>query len=153
MKAQEIINLLRKYSFIMRQLRAAGILRSSNNPVADYAEYLVAKRLKLKLAPNSNKSVDAINPKTKTRYQIKSRRITEFSNSRQLGVIRSLDFDFVIAVIFKENFEISEVYKIPKKIILKYARFSKHQNGYILILFGAILKDKNLKKIKIWKKL
>lgn len=148
MKTKEIIKLLQEYSFIMSKLRNAGVLRSGNNPVADYAEYLVAKKLGLKLTPNSNKSFDAIDSKTKIKYQIKSRRNTGFSNSRQLGVIRSLDFDFIIAVIFKENFEVSEVYKIPKKIVQKYAKFSKHQNGFILILFGAILKDKNLKKIK-----
>lgn len=146
----KIIKLLQEYGRIMSQLRKDGILRSSNNPVADYAEYLVAKKLNLTLVSNSNKSFDAIDQKNKIRYQIKSRRVTEFSNSRQLGVIRSLDFDFLIAVIFKENFEVLEAYKIPRSIIRPpYVRFSKHQNGNILILRGKILKDKNIKKIKL----
>jgi len=133
----------------MNQLRDAGVLRSSNNPVADYAEFIVAEKFKLELASNSNKSFDAINPKTKLRYQIKSRRITRFSNSRQLGVIRSLNFDFLVAVIFKENFEVLGAYSISKSMIKKYSKFSKHQNGYILILTGLILKDKNLKRIRL----
>lgn len=134
----------------MNKLRSEGVLRSSNNPVADYAEYLVSKKFKLELTSNSNKSFDAIDPKTKMRYQIKSRRITRFCNSRQLGVMRSLNFDFLIAVLFKENFEVLDAYKIPKSIIKPpYVRFSKYQNGSMLILRGAILKHKNLKRIKL----
>jgi len=147
---QKILTLLRNYSSIIERLRDSGVLRSSNNPVADYAEYLISQKLKLNLTSNSNKSFDAVDPKTGIRYQIKARRVTKFSNSRQLGVIRSMDFDFLIAVIFAENFNVLEAYRIPKKIIKPpYVRFSKHQNGNILILRGLILKDKLVKKLNI----
>lgn len=150
MKKTQILKLLENYSDIIIKLRDGGVLRSNNNPVADYAEYLVSKKFKLELTPNSNKSFDAIDLKTKKTYQVKSRRITRFNNSRQLSVIRSLNFDFLIAVIFEENFKVREAYKIPKSIIKPpYTRFSKHQNGHILILKGDILQHKKTERIKL----
>lgn len=150
MKKSSVLKLLQTYAEIINKLREGGVLRSSNNPVADYAEYLVSKKFKLKLAPNSNKSFDATDLKTGEKFQIKSRRLTKFSNRRQLGIIRSLDFDYLVAVIFKENFEVLEAYKIPKELIKPpYVRFSKLQNGYILILSGPILKDRAVEKIKL----
>ena len=145
-----IKNLLSIYGNVVVELRNRGVLRTFNNPVADYAEYIIAKKLKLKLTKNSNKEYDAIDLKSGIKYQIKSRRITRYGNSRQLGVIRNLnkaEFNFLIAVIFNESFDIVESYKIPRNIIKKYARFSQHQNGHILILRGDILKDKNIKLI------
>lgn len=133
----------------MNHLRSAGILRTSNNPVSDYGEYIVSKKLKLNLTPNSNKSIDAIDPKNKLGYQIKSRRITRFSQRRQFGVIRSFKFDFLIAILFKENFEVMEAYKIPSKTVKKYTRFSRLQNGHIFIMNKDILKDRNVEEIKL----
>lgn len=144
-------DLLVRYSEIIEELRNRKVLRSNNNPVADYAEFLVAKKFNLKLQPNSNKSFDALDEKTGLKYQIKSRRVTKSNSSRQLGVIRNIgknSFDFIVAIFFNARFDVKEIYKIPKKIIKKYARFSKHQNGYILIMRGPILKDKNVKRIK-----
>lgn len=144
--------LLHLYADIMRELRDRKVLRSFNNPVADYAEYITANKLNLELAPNSNKEFDAIDRKTGIKYQIKSRRLTKFSNSRQLGVLRNLDtakFKFLIAIIFDERFSVSEAYKIPKNIIKEYARFSRHQNGHILILNGPILMDNRVVKINL----
>ena len=133
--------LLKLYSNLINELRKRNVLRSSNNPVADYAEYIIADRFGLQLQPNSNKGYDAIDPNTGVKYQIKSRRNTRFNHSTQLGVIRNLDvanFDFIIAVIFGEEFNLLKIYKFPRSIIKKYARFSDHLNGYIL----------NLKKIQ-----
>lgn len=154
LKNLSIRQLLNSYSSIMNELRQRKILRSGNNPASDYAEYVIAKKLKLKLTTNSNKEYDAIESKSGIKYQIKSRRITRYNNSRQLGVIRNLEkaeFDFLIAVIFNENFDVIESYKIPRSIIKKYARFSRHQNGHILILRGDILKDKDVKSINFKK--
>jgi len=142
-------SLLCLYSDLMEELRNRNVIRSSNNPVADYAEYIVSHKLGLKLKTGSNKGYDAIDKKG-LRYQIKSRRITTHNKSLQLGVIRNLidkPFDFLIAIIFNNNFSINAIYKIPFKVIKKYSRFSKHQNGHILILRGEILKDPKVLRI------
>jgi hypothetical protein len=150
MDSKKILRLLRQHSKIITQLKNAGIIRSANNPVGDYAEWLVAKRLKLNLESNSTKSYDATDPKTKKTYQIKGRRLTKKNGSRQLGVMRTKDFDFLAAVIFNEDFTVQEAYLIPKKIIKSpYVRYSDHQHGEILILRGKILTDKNIIKIKL----
>lgn len=143
--------LLSLYSDLMEELRERGVIRSSNNPVADYGEYIVARKLGLKLQTGSNKGFDAQDKKG-LRYQIKSRRITPHNKSLQLGVIRNLKdkpFDFLIAIIFNSDFSMNEVYKIPFKVIKKYSRFSKHQNGNILILRGKILADHKVLKYKV----
>lgn len=154
---KEIKDLLKKWAVIMNRLREAGILRSSNNPTADYAEFLVAKKLNLKLMSNSTSSYDAIDTKTRRKYQIKARRFTKHRMSRQMGVMRNLErtgFDYLGAVIFDEDFNVKECYIIPRKLLLKYAkktknpRFSKHQNGYIFFLRGKILQDKKVKMLK-----
>ncbi len=150
-KKLSIPDLFSLYSDIMEELRIKGVIRTSNNPVADYAEYLIATKLNLKLLPNSNKAADAEDLVTGIKYQIKSRRINKYSTSRQLGVIRNLDnagFDYLVAVFFDDKFSVIDIYQIPKNIIKKYARFSAHQNGHILIMRGPILNDKMVKKLK-----
>ena len=85
----------------MTELKNRGVLRTKNNPVGDYAEWLVSSALNLTLVKNSAAGHDAESSDGK-KIQIKSRRITANNRSRQLGVIRNLeknDFDELIAVI------------------------------------------------------
>ena len=99
-KKLNIRELLELYSSIMKELMGRKIIRTSNNPVADIAEYLVSQKMHLELAINSMPGYDALDKKG-ARYQIKSRRITTHNKSRQLGVIRNLDqnkFDFLVGV-------------------------------------------------------
>jgi len=149
MKKIPTLKLLQHYNDIIKELKSRGILRTTNNPLSDYAEYLVAEKLKLNLEVNSKKSYDATDYKTKKTYQIKARRITKPIKSFQLGIIRSLDFDFLVVVIFNEDFTVSYACKMPKKIITKYATRSKYQNGYILMLNNKVLKDENVELLKI----
>ncbi len=147
LNAEELLQL---YNELMEELRERKLVRSSNNPVSDYAEKIVSEMLHLTLQKGSNKGYDAIDEKTKMRYQIKSRRFTKHNHSRQLGVIRNLDqhpFDCLIAVIFNENFEPKEIWQIPSEIISEHSKFSEHQNGHILILRGNILTAKEVKRI------
>jgi len=146
LKTKELLSL---YSNILEELLCRKVVRTANNPVADYAEYLVADKMGLNLANNSNSGYDAID-KDGVRYQIKSRRFNNHRQPRQLGVIRDIEknnFDFLIAVLFDFNFNVVEAYKIPKDLIVKYARFSNHQRGHILILRGLILLDKEIVKL------
>ena len=134
-------DLLLLYANLLEELKKRQILRSNNNPTADYAEWLASRALNLKLEPKSKKGYDAIDSKG-YKYQIKGRRITPSNPSRQLGVIRNLGdkhFDFLIGIIFEKDFSVKEAYKIPQSIIGKYSTYSEHQNGHILYLRGEIL--------------
>jgi hypothetical protein len=144
-----IKNLLKLHSEVINELRHRNVLRTHNNPVGDYTEWLVAKCLKLNLESNSSSGFDALDDKD-VRYQIKGRRITPNNKSRQLGVIRNLNqekFDILVAVIFDAEYEIIEAVLIPQEIIADYAKFSPLQNGHILHLKGPILSDKKVTNI------
>lgn len=142
--------LLRLYGKLMEELRQRKLIRSSNNPVSDYAEKIICDRLGLSQATKSRKGYDAIDENTGIKYQIKARRLTKLNTSRQLGVIRNLNqklFDYLIAVIFDESFRPIEIWRIPRETIPKYARFSDHQNGYILVLTGKVLEDETVTRL------
>ena len=82
--------LLLDYVQIMDELRARNVIRTSNNPVGDYAEWLVASCLGLRLETSSTSGYDATDAASRIKYQIKARRVTKRNNSRQLGAIRNL---------------------------------------------------------------
>lgn len=135
--------LLLAFAAVVSELGERGISRTKNNPVADYAEWLVASRMELDLSANSRQGFDAIGNDGAT-YQIKSRRLTEDNRSTQLGVIRNLDsrpFDFLIAVIFEADFSVSHAARIPVEIVREISRYSEHQNGHILHVRPAIFED------------
>lgn len=143
-------DLLRLYNDLMEELRERQLVRSSNNPVSDYAEKIVADLMSLTLQRGSNKGYDALDEKTGLRYQIKGRRLTKHNSSKQLGVIRNLDqslFDYLIAVIFNNYCEPVEIWQIPREIIPKYSKYSEHQNGHILLVQGDLLLDNRVTKV------
>lgn len=136
-------DLLKLQSEVMGELRSRGILRTMNNPVGDYAEWLVASALDLKLATNSAAGHDAESG-TGKKIQIKARRISQNNKSRQLGAIRNLDkgdFDELVAVIFSESYEVLAAVSIPHSIVKKYSTYRSHVNAHILHLRGPLLSD------------
>lgn len=141
--------LLSSFALILDELRVREVIRTRNNPVSDYAEWIVAERLGLKLKPQNTKGYDAIAPNGE-RYQIKARRLQQANSSRQLSVIRNLDgheFDYLAGILFDNNFRIQEAYLIPHDAIFKYGRFSAHVNGHILQLRGDLLNSQGVQDI------
>jgi hypothetical protein len=146
---KSIKKLLQLHTSIMQELKSRKVLRTRNNPVADFSEWLVAQSLGLELENNSKAGYDAMDKK-KNRYQIKARRVIPENMSTQLGVIRGLkknDFDFLIGVIFNEHYEVKYAAKIPHNIVGNIAKFSEHQNGHILHLKPEIFVDKRIQNI------
>jgi hypothetical protein len=126
------------WAHAMRELRTRGVTRSSNNPVADFAERLVAEHFDSELVPQSVKGYDVI-AKDGTRYKVKSRRVTPQNMSRQISALRDLDsgdFDFVIAVIYDELLQLTE-----------HASFRTHTNSYTVHARGALLADPRVEKL------
>ena len=128
--------LLKLYTLILDELRTREIIRSSNAPTGDYAEYLFCNTFKWEQQGNSNAGYDAISIDGK-RYQIKSRRLTGHNPSRQLSFIRKLEkkqFDFLAGVLFNEDFSIFKAAIIPHEFIQPRSRFSKTTNGWLFKL-------------------
>ena len=140
-KVLTIPELLRCFANILDELKERKVVRTRNNPVADYAEWLVTQQLGLSLERSSKRGYDAIDQNGK-RYQIKSRRLDPTNESRLLSVIRNLDtneFDYLVGVLFNRDFTVKEAYKIPHSVIREHARFCEHVNGYLLHLQGEVL--------------
>lgn len=132
------------------ELKARGVVRTRNNPLGDYTEWLVSKALDLELQSNSKAGYDGIS-KDGVRVQIKGRCVTPQNNSRQLSAIRKYaekDFDILAAVIFDEYFNVIEALLIPHEVVGEYASYRKHVNAHILILKGPILSDPRVQCIK-----
>jgi len=144
-------NLLGLYSMLMEELRNRGLIRSSNNPVADYAEKVAVNYMGLYRVGKEERGYDAIDDR-KRKYQIKGRRITKHNSSRQLGVIRNLEeklFNYLIAVIFNEDFSVKEIWKVPYRFVKDNSQYSEHQNGHIFFAKPDLLsKSKTVERIK-----
>lgn len=127
------LELLSIYSELMEEFRRRQIIRTNNNPVADYAEIVAVEKLNLRRSGKEEKGFDAADTQDH-KYQIKGRRITRHNLSRQLSVIRNLNerlFDYLIAVNFDENFNVKEMWKIPYEFVKKHSKHSVHLNGHI----------------------
>lgn len=132
MSVQELLVL---HSQIGDELRNRNIVRTGNGPVGDYAEYLFAQAFGWTLQVNSASGHDA--EQDGVRYQIKSRRITAKSTSRQLGAIRRLPdktFDVLAAVLFDSRFNVLKAILIPHDLVLQHAKHVAHTNSWRLML-------------------
>lgn len=119
----------------VQELRRRGLVRSSNNPIGDYAEYLFCKAFGWKLSGKSERHADATGDDG-TRYQIKARRLGG-AGDRQLSALRSLpngNFDSLAAVLFASNFGIARAALIPHAMVLSNATHQAHTNSWLFIL-------------------
>jgi hypothetical protein len=130
----ETLDLLGLYSDILTELYERGVVRSVNNPAADYAEFLVTKTLSLTPAPKSTKGYDATDGSGR-KYEIKSRRVTRRSRPTRFSAIRGLTeghFDYLVAVLFEESFLVQRAMVFPQIYITQKAYRQDHVNAWIL---------------------
>ena len=149
LKALEPLALLCGYAAIIDELRACGIMRTKNNPVADYAEWLVSTKLDLRLEDNSRSGYDATDFGG-TRYEIKGRRITPDNKSTQLSAIRNLEqhsFDYLIGIIFEADFSVKYAAKAPYEVVVERASYHRHTNAHVLHLRSTIFEDERVEDI------
>lgn len=140
----EPIELLRLQADATAELKRRNIVRTNNNPLGDYTEWLVANIMGLTLSSSSKAGYDAVS-NMGVRFQIKGRRITTKNSSRQLSAIRNYagkEFDWLIAVIFDRYFNVLNAYLMPHEIIGYYYPHRDHVNARVVIMSGAITQDK-----------
>ena len=144
-----IRDLLLMHSSVLQELCNRKILRTTNNPTGDYAEWLVKEHLSLTLAPSSEKGYDAKDTEGK-KYQIKGRHLTAANPSMQLGTLRNLEvpqFDYLIAVIFEEDWSVKYAAKIPYSSVLTIAVPKRSVNGHIIRFHTDIFKNDDVENI------
>ncbi len=135
--------LLDLHCTVLEALRFRGVVRSSNNPVADYTETIVARALAAQLATNSQSGYDAVG-QDGIRYQIKGRRLTTPSGSTQLSAIRNLSampFDHLAAVVFDGRLAVLYAALIPIDVVARLARYRAHTNSHTLHFRRTVLKE------------
>lgn len=131
------VELLTLHSKVSEELRDRGIVRSSNNPTGDLAEYLFCRAFAWKQAGNSHPGADATGPDGKTLYQIKGRRWTRHNKSRQLGALRGLPdggFHFLAAVLFAPDYSVERAAIIPHTLVLQNSVRVEHTNSWKFLL-------------------
>lgn len=98
--------LLRLHAAVSEELRFRDILRSTNKPTGELAEYLFCTAFGW-ARRNSNANIDAVSPDN-FRYHMKGSRMTRYNNSRQLSAISDFQgqhFDFLAVVLFTEHYD------------------------------------------------
>lgn len=144
-----VLSLLKQYVDSIDELRATGIIRSENNPLSDYAEWLVSESLGLDLCAKSTKGHDATN-KDGLKFEIKARRITTSNGSRQLSALRELHgnhFDYLVGILFNRNFTVLRGAMIPWEVVVKYAVYRTHTNESSLHLRDQIWEESDVTDI------
>ena len=135
-KSRNVLGLLRVYDTVLRELRDTGVLRSNNNPVGDFAEFLVAETFNWTLTTKSTKGHDARDDQG-NRYEIKARRLASENGSRQLSAIRDIDgkhFDYVAGILFASDFSVFRAALIPWSIVFEKSVYVGSTNSSKLIL-------------------
>ena len=141
--------LLGAYCSLMAELKDRGIVRSSNNPVADYTETLVSRALGLSLEAQSQGGYDARGADG-SRYQIKGRRLTAHNKSTQLSALRNLaqrPFDTLAAVAYSQDLSVLYGALIPVEVVMELSRFSAHSNSHIFMFRRNVLEDSRVTDI------
>jgi hypothetical protein len=150
LKQMTVAELLKLHAMIGDELRSREIVRSSNNPTGDYAEYLFCRAFGWEQAGNSEKGFDAVSSDGKTRYQIKGRRVHDLNKSRQLSAIRDLEagpFDMLAGVIFDADFQVSRAALIPCSVILARSTFIERTNSYRFLLRDDIWQEPGVQDV------
>lgn len=125
--------LLQMHAGVIDELLRRGVVRTGNNPIGDFTEWLVCERLNLVLQPNSRASYDGIDS-AGVRYQIKGRRSKQPTGNVQLSVIRNLEqmgFDYLIAVVYNADYTIRFAAKLPHAVVAEVAVYRNHVNGHV----------------------
>ena len=133
--------LLKLHAQVSEELRGRGVVRSSNNPTGDLAEYLFCRAFGWKQAGNSHPNADATGPDGTTLYQIKGRRWTLHNKSRQLGALRGLPdggFHFLAAVLFAPDYSVDRAAIVPHATVHTNSVFVSHTNSWKFMLRDVV---------------
>lgn len=101
-----IPDLLGDWAAIMRELAARGVIRTNNKPLGDIAELIVAAHYGGQRGSFSQAGWDVLTPDGE-KVQVKSLREVPGKNRTNFSPIADSDYDFVLLVIFDEDFRVT----------------------------------------------
>jgi hypothetical protein len=144
-----VAELLTLHVQIGEELRNRNVVRTSNNPTGDLAEYLFCRAFGWTQTPNSKSGYDACGA-DKRRYQIKGRRTHHRNTSRQLSAIRNLNespFDVLAGVLFNPDFSVMRAALIPITLVKERAAYSPHTHSHKFILGDDVWNDPRVQDV------
>ena len=106
-----------------------GVWRSARTLQGDYAEWLVARCLNLRLAPSGvQKGYDATDTRGRT-YQIKSRVVVSIDASTSFDFSdASFQFDSLIGVFFTPSLEVLGIIEVSRTEAVRHSRRNKRSH-------------------------
>ena len=118
-KERKALELMREYVVLKHKMTELGISRTEGEPTGDYAEWLVSTKMGLQIAGNTVQSgFDLVDPKTGITYQVKARRIFKSHQYKiSLAKYNKYPFDYLIVVLFDEDFSVRDAYQYPYEVI------------------------------------
>lgn len=126
-------DLLCDWAAVMSELRRRDVIRTNNNPVGDIAEAIVHGHYGGERASFSQAGWDVRTPDGE-RIQVKAARHTATNKRTNLSPIRDRDYDSVVAVIFDEDFQVTDALKLTREVAEDLAAWKAHINGHVLYL-------------------
>lgn len=150
-KDSEIISL---YSDLIAELKSRGIIRTKNL-LGDLGEYLAIEHYNntpglatLQAAPAGTQNIDAISRKGE-RYSIKSTSGNLTSvfyglNDPNSDEIEIQKFEYVIIVLFDDNFKLKKILELPWNSFLQHKRWHKTMRGWNLSITKKLVEDSTL---------
>jgi hypothetical protein len=121
-------DLLRLDVAAIAELRARGLVRTNNKPLADIAEQIVLRARGGVLEPNSTKSYD-ITTADGQRIQVKAMGDRSAAIAAKFSPFRSVDFHSAIFLVFDAECDLTAAYEIPADSVNDHVRFAAHVNG------------------------
>jgi hypothetical protein len=147
--------LLGLWANLMTELNERGVIRSDNNPIGDYCEFLVAAHYGVTPEGNSNAGHDVTAPDG-SKIQVKGRRIRpDGRKPPHFSGVRNLDdepppFDFLIGLLLNRDFSVAEAWQLPVERVRHYATYRVHTNSWSLrTISGAMREDPEIKQIEL----
>lgn len=130
---QPTSDLLSQYAQILAELRARGVVRTSNAPLGDYAEHMALSVYGGALAPNSAKSYDLTDADGRT-IQVKARTVSaSTSPSAVFSVFRSFDFSVAtLLVLDSRTYAVKSAHEMDPEQVRAASRWSEHVRGHLL---------------------
>lgn len=144
--------LLALWADISEELRHRNITRSANNPVADYAERLVAEATRGTVQRPSTAGFDVMTAAGK-RVQVKARRRSPHSTAHYFSAIRDIEkhgFDILVALVFRPDFTVEQAWRLSWAAVRRHAVFIQRTNSWRLSLpRGRMLRDAGVVAISL----
>ncbi len=146
--------LIQLYSELISKLKEKGIIRTKNI-IGDLGEYLAIEHYNqtpglpnLQAAPAGTQNIDAISRQGE-RYSIKS------TSAKLTGVFYGLNdpnsddiekqkFEYVIVIVFKDNFELNKIIELNWEDFLKIKKWHKTMRGWNISINKQLLEIGNI---------